>query len=416
MTRNVAYLLKGGLAFVASCFFLILLSAALAMHSPALVAHADDEEEKPDYQKTAYELQQEIEARQAELQTAVEEADAAQAAIDETQARIEELEREIPAQQARSSAAVREQYKLQQQSADIVDMLLNSGSFAEFIDSLEYANRASEANVSEVMRLQALKDEVEATQGELRETQQTAEERASDVRTALAAAQEAQAEVQRRIEEEAREQAEIAARAAAMAEQERKNDEADAQAPGQSGPASDGSGQGVDSPSPEGADAQPGEQAESAGEQAEGAGELPDAQAEAQAETVEAPTTVELPADEAAFVNEWAPRIDAYLAGSPLAGQGTTFARAAFAYGVDPRFSPAISYTESGKGQYCFKSHNAWGWGSSSWDSWEEAINDHVAGLARGYGGQISEEAAKKYCPPTWQSWYKRTLEQMNLI
>ena len=120
--------------------------------------------------------------------------------------------------------------------------------------------------------------------------------------------------------------------------------------------------------------------------------------------------------DEAAFVSEWSARIDAYLAGSPLAGQGTTFAKAAYEYGVDPRFSPAISFTESGKGAVCFLPHNAWGWGSSSWDSWEEAIYDHVAGLASGYGGQISEEAARKYCPPTWQSWYNRTLEQMNMI
>ena len=37
---------------------------------------------------------------------------------------------------------------------------------------------------------------------------------------------------------------------------------------------------------------------------------------------------------------------------------------------VDPRFSPAISAVESSKGLYCFRSHNAWGWGSSSWNTW----------------------------------------------
>ena len=403
MTRNVAYLLRSRIAFVASCYALLSLSIALTLPLPAFTAYADDDAEKPDYQKTAYELQQEIETRQADLQAAIEEVDAVQEAIDETQARIEELEGKIPEQRARSSAAVREQYKLQRQSTGIIDMLLNSGSFAEFIGGLEYANRVSEANVAEAMRLQDLKDEITATQGELKATQQTAEEKASDARTALAAAQEAQAEVQRRIEEEARQQAEIAARAAAMAEQERKND--DVSSPVAATPAAENQEGQASNPPQEGTEAKQEEQEAP-----------PEEQPEAQQEAVEAPAAVDMPADEAAFVSEWAPRIDAYLAGSPLAGQGTTFARAAFSYGVDPRFSPAISYTESSKGLYCFKPHNAWGWGSASWDSWEEAINDHVAGLASGYGGQISEAAAQKYCPPTWQSWYNRTLEQMNLI
>ena len=86
------------------------------------------------------------------------------------------------------------------------------------------------------------------------------------------------------------------------------------------------------------------------------------------------------------FVSTWTARIDAYLAGSPLAGQGRTFAEAAWNNGVDPRWSPAISNTESSKGAHCFAPYNAWGWGDSSWSSWEEAINAHVAGLAANYG------------------------------
>ena len=80
------------------------------------------------------------------------------------------------------------------------------------------------------------------------------------------------------------------------------------------------------------------------------------------------------------------------------------------------RWSPAISFTESSKGAVCFLPHNAWGWGSVSWDSWEEAIDAHVRGLARGYGYTISLDAARKYCPPNAVAWYERTLGQMNLI
>lgn len=117
-----------------------------------------------------------------------------------------------------------------------------------------------------------------------------------------------------------------------------------------------------------------------------------------------------------AFLSEWTARIDNYLAGSPLAGQGATFAEAAWNNGVDPRWSPAISNTESSKGAVCFKPYNAWGWGSSSWSSWEEAINAHVAGLASGYGYSITVANAQKYCPPTYMDWYTKTISQMQMI
>lgn len=119
---------------------------------------------------------------------------------------------------------------------------------------------------------------------------------------------------------------------------------------------------------------------------------------------------------EEAFVAEWTERIDAYLAGSPLAGMGAVFAQAAWDNGVDPRFSPAISNTESGKGSHCFLPYNAWGWGQSSWGSWEEAINAHVAGLANGYGYSLTYAAAQKYCPPNTDHWFHNTLAQMMLI
>ncbi len=117
-----------------------------------------------------------------------------------------------------------------------------------------------------------------------------------------------------------------------------------------------------------------------------------------------------------AFLAEWTARIDAYLAGSPLAGYGAVFAEAAWDNGVDPRWSPAISNTESGKGQVCFRYCNAWGWGNTGWSDWETAIRSHIEGLASGYGYSITPGAAQTYCPPTWESWYAKTYEQMTLI
>lgn len=119
---------------------------------------------------------------------------------------------------------------------------------------------------------------------------------------------------------------------------------------------------------------------------------------------------------EDAFIAEWTARIDAYLAGSPLAGMGVVFAQAAWDNGVDPRFSPAISNTESSKGAHCFLPYNAWGWGDCGWSNWEEAINAHVAGLAQGYGYSLTYAAAQKYCPPNYDNWFHNTLAQMMAI
>ena len=127
---------------------------------------------------------------------------------------------------------------------------------------------------------------------------------------------------------------------------------------------------------------------------------------------------------ESEFIATWAPRIDAYFEGTPLAGTGNTFALMSFRYCIDPRWSPAISNTESSKGRYCIRPHNAWGWGAadsdpynlaSEWSTWDEAIEAHIRGLANGYGYTISKSAAEKYCS-TPDSWYANTLGEMAKI
>lgn len=56
------------------------------------------------------------------------------------------------------------------------------------------------------------------------------------------------------------------------------------------------------------------------------------------------------------------------------------------------------------------------GWGGISWDSWEEAIDAHVRGLARGYGYTVTVAGAQKYCPPNWEHWYNSVCEEMAKI
>ena len=112
------------------------------------------------------------------------------------------------------------------------------------------------------------------------------------------------------------------------------------------------------------------------------------------------------PKSEYDFVDTWASRINAYMAGYPLAGQGRNFAQAAFEYGLDPRLSPALASLESTRGKYCFRAYNAWGWTGRSFSNWGEAIAAHVRYLATSgyygftwgpYGKKFSERDAQTY-------------------
>ena len=338
--------------------------ATFAISALPFVAFAEDIDTDP--QPDA--LQLEVERSAEAYQSAIENMAQIEDALAENEARIAELQKLIPEQQRKSNEAAVALYKSQIDSAGLLDLLLGSASVEDLFFRVDAINRVTLAHETELSRLVEMQNELAASTEKLEADRAAAEESVNAADRALTAAQAARLEAQRRAEEEAQRQVEAAAAAAA------------AQAPAQS------------------------EEAES----------------EAPAETVEAEAVVsdgaDWTSDQESFIAEWTWRIDAYLAGSPLAGQGRTFAEAAWNYGVDPRWSPAISYTESSKGAACYMPHNAWGWGGCEWDSWEEAINDHVRGLARGYGYTISMEAAQKYCPPNAQHWYDTTLAQMNLI
>lgn len=332
--------------------------------------------------------QQEVERTAAEYDQAVSRIDELNQQIADNEQRISEIEETLPEQEERSSAAAVKLYKAQASTPGLLEMVLSSENIIDFFTSFEYVSHIFSSNQSEITRLRELKDELDQTRRSLSQAKKDADAEAANAEQALAAAQEARQEAQRKAQEEAARQAEEAAKAAAEAQaaaeaEAAKAAEADAAASDsasssqESGSASSGSSEAVETPSDDGAD---------------------------------------WTSDRDAFVAQWASRIDAYLAGSPMAGTGEIFAEAAWDYGVDPRWSPAISNTESSKGLYCSGSYNAWGWGSASWGSWEDAIRSHVAGLARGYGYTISVDAAKKYCPPNWEHWYNATSAQMSMI
>lgn len=310
----------------------------------------------------------------ADYEAARTRVDELQSQIDENEAHLDELGAQLPGLRERAAASMRTLYKMQQGSGGLVELLLSSNSFNELITTIQYLDIIQADNTDALDELLALEDELELTRVSLQSQMQEAEDERAAAEEALAQANAARASLQ----------AQIAAQAAAEESERQAAVEAAAEetAQGTGGSFTTESGN----------------------------------QAQVEVPATENPGTVDTGSDEDAFVATWTARIDAYLAGSPLAGQGATFAKAAWAYGVDPRFSPAIAQVESGRGTYCFLPHNAWGWGSSSWGSWEEAIWDHVAGLAAGYGGQLTYAGAKKYCPPNADFWYATVLANMQMI
>lgn len=312
---------------------------------------------------TLTETQKKVEETAAAFDEANKNLEELQAKITDNEARIAELEEKLPDAQAKASRAMREMYKHSKGSNPLMSFVLNTQSLDEFISGMKYLDQVKDANIEALQELNDMQAELEAEKTKLSTAKAQAETVKQSAEEALSEAQSLREAAQAKADAEAA--AELAALQQAAAEAAQNE---------------------------AGSNTTPGNVA------------TPDNGA------------VSWDTDQASFIAEWAPRIDAYLAGSPLEGQGTTFANAAWKYGVDPRFSPAISNTESSKGRHCFLPYNAWGWGSSSWGSWEEAIDAHVAGLARGYGYTISVAGAKKYCPPNWFNWYNNTLSEMNRI
>jgi hypothetical protein len=108
-----------------------------------------------------------------------------------------------------------------------------------------------------------------------------------------------------------------------------------------------------------------------------------------------------------------AAQINAYLARTPLAGQGQNFYNAGQAYDVTPALAVAIAGAESTFGQNVNTTwglHNAWGWGSTpalhrvaqSWTTWQQGIYTVTWQLGRPLylGGSVRTTSAAIY--GTW--------------
>lgn len=342
------------------------------------------------YAESLEDLQANIEKSNNDYNNATNQVADLQQKIQDNETRIKEIENQLPEQRSRAAASIANTYRMQQGSLGIIDLILSTDNFNDLISLLQYLNIISNRNTETINNLVNLSNELDATKKDLNAQMAEAEKQKQAASEALQEAVDARNALQKQMEEQ---------RAAEKAQEEAAIAEAQKKAQESNNTFTNASGQQTDyvAPSDNSSDNSPDNSSDSS-------------------HSSNPSNSVDWSDGKSAFVSKWSGRIDAYLSGSPLAGYGSTFAEAAWEYGVDPRFSPAISAVESTKGAYCFRPHNAWGWGSSSWGSWEEAIWAHVAGLASGYDGYLTYSGAAKYNPANPNGWYSAVQANMNMI
>lgn len=337
-------------------------------------------------------------ARVEEATTAYHEAEDRLAEInarrEENESLLAELEVRLPEQRQRASQSLRTLYKFEQSSNSLIDLLLSADDFNSFIATVQYLDVIQEKNLEEVSRLVELTDVLNTTRASIEAEIEEANEQVKLAQEALDDA------------EDAREQARQASLATSMEEEKQRQAALEEARKHEGETFASASGREVVIEAPA-APAEPAQQTEEPpAEEAPAEQQEATQQESAPAPEQSAPATTPATNARDAFIAAWAPRIDAFNDGYPLGGYGATFAAAAYDYGVDPRWSPAIARIESSSGLYCFADHNAWGWGDAEWPDWDTAITSHVRGLGRGYGYTNTLGAAETYCPPNAAFWY----------
>lgn len=122
----------------------------------------------------------------------------------------------------------------------------------------------------------------------------------------------------------------------------------------------------------------------------------------------------------------WINSLNKFLAGSPMAGMGEVFYKAARQHGVDPRLSPAIAKVESGLGRAIPGGFNAFGMTAGTapghgrigrwqaFSSWQDAIESNVAFIKSKWGASASPYNMRGYA--TSYIWPRKVSAAMSMI
>lgn len=125
----------------------------------------------------------------------------------------------LPARQRRAAEAASDLYKTHSSNGGAISLLLNAGSFADFINLAKYLGTVQSANVSALNELNDLEDQLNGKLSELGRAKDQADAELSRAAQALGDAQGAAAQIQAKANAEDEAEAEIARQAAEQAAQ-----------------------------------------------------------------------------------------------------------------------------------------------------------------------------------------------------
>ena len=125
----------------------------------------------------------------------------------------------LPARQRRAAEAASDLYKTHSSNGGAISLLLNAGSFADFINLTKYLGTVQSANVSALNELNDLEDQLNGKLDELGRAKDQADAELSRAAQALGDAQGAAAQIQAKADAEDAAEAKIARQAAEQAAQ-----------------------------------------------------------------------------------------------------------------------------------------------------------------------------------------------------
>ena len=151
-------------------------------------AHADSRE-------TLAQLRQDVSAKSQAYNEAMEATAQAQADVEDCRARIADIEARIPGAQEKAASAMVTQYKFSQNSAGLLNVILSSDGFENFVATLTYLNTVQTYTSGQLEGLLELQDELEQERANLEsllvKAQQAEDEAAEALAQVQAAADEA---------------------------------------------------------------------------------------------------------------------------------------------------------------------------------------------------------------------------------
>ena len=103
--------------------------------------------------ETLEDLQAKVEQTNDALNTANDKVAQLQQQIDDNQQRISEIEAQLPDARATAAQSIRAQYKMQQGSQGLVELILSSDSFYDFLSTIQFLDSVTSYNTDQIQSL-----------------------------------------------------------------------------------------------------------------------------------------------------------------------------------------------------------------------------------------------------------------------